>query len=921
MKKRCFVLFILFMFFSEFSIASMNNMQLPFSAGETLVVTRGYDTSSHKDYGIDWMDDRYALDFVGNGCSSWDDPILTVASGIVVEARKVDDNGYGKHVIINHGNGDNQSVLGEEYRSRYAHLNSVNVDIGDYVEQGQIIGTMGNTGSVSGSSCPDHPGLHLHFALYYNKNAEIPEPMSGYLDFLAGNLYTSANHYCSLSDCRVGKYNIDDFDVNDWYRDADGWRFYGGSINSGFIPYTKPFSLTYYHLGGSQTFGHPISDVKKLHPQDTIVYGCPARDAVWVQDFTAVSFSNINEASLTSIMVLNPYAWNNRMDYWGVTYPLHGQMLNYWKDNFCDLGPPVSNEFFYAGDEIAVQWFEPYPSTYVAVGYWTQTGQFHTSEEISHMAFDPRFRDEHLYENIGCPEGVCTGTGGGIIYEQPQSNFTTNTTNGEAPLTVYFTNTSTSPNGEIVSYEWDFKDGSMSDLENPSHIFSEAGEYNVSLTITDEVGESDIFTSQINVTACSTCGPCDNIGTISSMTGDLFQANTYNIASQRDLKLTKLNGVNRLAIVWESSSQDGSNDTVVTKLIDLDALAISGEEIVNTFTEDAQSKPKILATVDGYLIAWESRYQDGDSTGVFAQFFDNNAKKIGSEFQVNTYVNSYQRDISLAGNPNYDNIIIVWESNDQDGDDEGIYAQLYNQNTKEKVGGEFRVNTIVVSDQEAPSVVINPNNGNFFIVWSSLINNDERNIIFQEIDQNGNKVGGEIIVASNSDYKFDPQIIITDSNEIVVAWRARQISMDYEPYAVFVQVLNINTKAKIGNPLQANTCGDIKVLDYSLRAISGGDDYIIVYESQDTYSGQNDIYYQKFDVDGGSYGNIVKVSNVVGDQKMPGITFLDESRYIIYFHSDYEENEESSNNVYLQGFGIDFFNIMLRPTITEIEYN
>ncbi len=667
-------------------------------------------------------------------------------------------------------------------------------------------------------------------------------------------------------------------------------------------------------ISGVALFGVPINNVH-LFPVG-FVNNNYAITQTWIQNyFNAATEDNY-------VFVYNPKTTADNSIYDGSVFSVHGKIREYWEENYWFLGYPACNEYneVIDGYTYVIQWFIDGNSDIFPVAYNTETGKF---DENVIYNLDPGERiQQHVNVNCGySKEGFGMGGGGEDEFEQPQSNFTTNTTNGEPPLTVYFTNTSTSPNGDIVSYEWDFKDGSMSGLENPSHVFLEAGEYNVSLTVTDEVGESDIFTSQINVSTCSTCGPCDNIGISSSMTGDLFQTNTYNIASQKDLKLAKLNGANKIAVVWESSSQDGSNDTVVTKLIDLDALAINSEEIVNTFTEDAQGKPKILATSDGYLIAWESRYQDGDGVGVFAQFFDNNAKKIGGEFQVNTYVNNYQRDIALAGNPNYNNIIVVWESDEQDGDDEGIYAQLYNQNTKEKVGGEFRVNTIVVSDQEAPSVVINPNNGNFFIVWSSLINNDERNIIFQEIDQNGNKVGGEITVASNSDYKFDSQIIITDSNEIIVAWRAWQISTGYDPYDIFAQVLNINTKEKIGNSLQVNTCSDIKVLDYELKAIPGGDDYIIVYESQDTYNGQNDIYYQKFDVDGGTYGNIVKVSNEVGDQMIPGVTFLDGNRYIVYFHSDHEENEESSNNVYLQGFGIDFSSIMSYPRITEIEYN
>ena len=60
---------------------------------------------------------------------------------------------------------------------------------------------------------------------------------------------------------------------------------------------------------------------------------------------------------------------------------------------------------------------------------------------------------------------------------------------GPAPLTVSFDGSqSTSPNGDIVSYEWDFGDGSTSTGMKTSHIFTSAGEYAVTLTVTDDHG-------------------------------------------------------------------------------------------------------------------------------------------------------------------------------------------------------------------------------------------------------------------------------------------------------------------------------------------------------------------------------------------------------------------------------------------------
>jgi beta propeller repeat protein len=59
-------------------------------------------------------------------------------------------------------------------------------------------------------------------------------------------------------------------------------------------------------------------------------------------------------------------------------------------------------------------------------------------------------------------------------------DFTANTTQGELPLMVAFTETSS---GQIDSWDWDFGDGNKSEVQNPVHTYSTPGSYSVSLTV------------------------------------------------------------------------------------------------------------------------------------------------------------------------------------------------------------------------------------------------------------------------------------------------------------------------------------------------------------------------------------------------------------------------------------------------------
>ncbi|WP_317196482.1 PKD domain-containing protein [Robertkochia flava] len=72
-------------------------------------------------------------------------------------------------------------------------------------------------------------------------------------------------------------------------------------------------------------------------------------------------------------------------------------------------------------------------------------------------------------------------------------------TSGNAPLTVNFTGEDSLDDDGIVSYEWDFGDGSTSSEANPSHIYLSEGTFTVSLTVMDSRGATNAVTTEIQV--------------------------------------------------------------------------------------------------------------------------------------------------------------------------------------------------------------------------------------------------------------------------------------------------------------------------------------------------------------------------------------------------------------------------------------
>jgi PKD repeat protein len=93
----------------------------------------------------------------------------------------------------------------------------------------------------------------------------------------------------------------------------------------------------------------------------------------------------------------------------------------------------------------------------------------------------------------------------------PFACFTASTTSGPEPLRVSFNaSCSSDPDGSIVSYSWDFNDGSFGSGSTTSHVF-DAGTYQVRLTVRDNDGLTDQFSVILVVTGSSGCIICNPV--------------------------------------------------------------------------------------------------------------------------------------------------------------------------------------------------------------------------------------------------------------------------------------------------------------------------------------------------------------------------------------------------------------------------
>lgn len=148
-----------------------------------------------------------------------------------------------------------------------------------------------------------------------------------------------------------------------------------------------------------------------------------------------------------------------------------------------------------------------------------------------------------------------------------------------------------------------------------------------------------------------------------------------------------------------------------------------GEPIrVNQTTEGNQSFAKVAVAPDGtFLVVWHTGElsEPVRSLDIYGQFFSPSGERIGSEFLVNTTVESLQFHPAVAADP-FGNFGVVWSSFRPEA---GLYGwdvrgRLFRHDGT-PVASEFRLNTAQTNNEVVYPELAFGGNGTFVAVWNA----------------------------------------------------------------------------------------------------------------------------------------------------------------------------------------------------------
>jgi hypothetical protein len=203
-----------------------------------------------------------------------------------------------------------------------------------------------------------------------------------------------------------------------------------------------------------------------------------------------------------------------------------------------------------------------------------------------------------------------------------------------------------------------------------------------------------------------------------------FQVNTYTTLFQSSAQIGRDEAGN-FTIVWSSGNSVGSNpDVIVTRRYDPAGSALSGENLVNTYTTDGRLGPSITVARDGsHVVAWfevsdipGGNGRDGSGSGVYARCYGPDGTALGSEFLVNDYTTSSQYGPWMAADAD-GRYIVTWAGASA-ADTRGVYGKHYDSSCA-ALTPDFVVSADTSFD-ESDSAVATDEFGNFVVTWSSV---------------------------------------------------------------------------------------------------------------------------------------------------------------------------------------------------------
>jgi hypothetical protein len=363
-------------------------------------------------------------------------------------------------------------------------------------------------------------------------------------------------------------------------------------------------------------------------------------------------------------------------------------------------------------------------------------------------------------------------------------------------------------------------------------------------------------------------------------------------------------GSGNFVAVWESDRQDGSNWGIFAARFDASGNPIdspltplgSWEFKVNTTTTGDQLSPAVAMNESGaFVVVFQTK--DAPSSNrfdVFAVLYDDTGNLVKSEFLLNSaYQADDQTDPSVAMRDD-GSFIVTWTSKGQDGDKEGIFAQMFDA-AGTAAGGVIQVNNIAPKEQSYSSVATN-SAGDFIVTWSTKrLADNKYSIAARQFDSSGTAIGKQFTVDQfDGADQLHSDVALAVDGSFVVVWQSS--NQDSGSNGIYARRYGSHGQA-VGDEFLVNQSTPTANEAVPSVSIDTSGNFVITWTTDGA-----EVYSREFDALGNSTtpGDI-HVTSLAGDQFGGAVTVTDSGDYIVLFSG---EGPGDADGVFAQRYDV-----------------
>ena len=311
---------------------------------------------------------------------------------------------------------------------------------------------------------------------------------------------------------------------------------------------------------------------------------------------------------------------------------------------------------------------------------------------------------------------------------------------------------------------------------------------------------------------------------------------------------------------------------------------------VNSYTNGDQGAAAVVTSISGTFVVLWSGEGLGDPEGIFAQCFGHDGMPHGFEKKINSTA-AMTQSIPTGASLVDGRYVAAWRSDKQDGSDWGVFAQILDQEGN-KVGEEFQVNSNTYGAQYTPAVASLPSGG-FVIVWSSDGQDGSEHGAYGKIfDSDGAVTVDEFqLNVHTANYQTPRAVGALPGDEVLPVWNSWE--QDGSGIGIFGRKFDKDGQALSGE-FQINTFTAEWQVDPDL-AVLGDTTSIVVWTSHANQDGNKQgVFAQRLDATGDKLGAEFQVNTYTYlNQSGPAISALSDGGAVIVWSSLEQDGDAS----------------------------